>query len=142
MLESAKRFPPDRVVFKGKPTDVFLHKLTTKDSIWFMWENRCETGPHAIEAEEEKGAADGAKPRKHRHRERAKETTFFAKYTFDVSNMQLTNPDADGDGNSWTFTLPAGPDSRIIRQLRKVDYDRPGVEYRLKYAGAYKFKPS
>ena len=109
MIESAKRFPPDRVVFKGKPTEVFLHKLTLKDSIWFMWENRCETGPHAIEPEEVKGAADGEKPRKHRHRERARETTFFAKYTFEVSNMELANPDADSDGKTWTFTLPAGP---------------------------------
>jgi len=29
-----------------------LHKLTLKDSIWFMWENKSTVGPHATNVEE------------------------------------------------------------------------------------------
>ena len=28
---------PERLMFKGNPTDVYLYKMTLKDSIWFMW---------------------------------------------------------------------------------------------------------
>ena len=45
MLENAETKAPEQLKFKGTLTDVYLHKLTLKDSIWFMWENKVETGP-------------------------------------------------------------------------------------------------
>ena len=39
---------PERIVFKKQPTEVYLYKLALKDSIWFMWENKCEEGPPAL----------------------------------------------------------------------------------------------
>ena len=104
MLRNAETNPPERVVFKGKPTEVYLHKLTLKDSIWLMWENKCKTGPHATEGSnsEEVKASESAQQvalqRKHTHRNRAAETTFYAKYTFVVSNMELVNADPDSEG--------------------------------------------
>ena len=145
---NAETNPPERVVFKGKPTEVYLHKLTLKDSIWLMWENKCKTGPHATEASgsnsEEVKASESAQQvamlqRKHTHRNRAAETTFYAKYTFVTSNMELVNADPDSDGKQWTFTLPAKEDSRIVRQLRKINTETPGVDYKLKISGQYKF---
>ena len=119
MQRNAETNPAERVVFKGKPTEVYLHKLTLKDSIWFMWENKCKTGPHATEGSEEVKASESAQHaallRKHTHRNRAAETTFYAKYTFDVSNMELVNADPGSDGKMWTFTLPAKGDARIVR---------------------------
>ena len=47
MLKNAETTQPDAIQFKGKPTEVYLHKLTLNDSIWLMWQNKCQTGPHA-----------------------------------------------------------------------------------------------
>jgi len=106
MLLNAKTTPPDRLVFKGKPIDVYIYKLILKDSIWFMWENKCKTGPHA---EEKKVAPKKDKEeRKHKHRDRANETTLKAKYTFSVTNMVLVSPDKGSDEKSWSFNLASG----------------------------------
>ena len=48
------------------------------------------------------------KSRKHRHRNRAAETTFRAKYRLDVQNLELVDPDHIGDRQTWSFDLPAG----------------------------------
>ena len=52
MLSDAETNYPDALKFKGKPTEVFLHRLTLKDCIWFMWENKCQSAPHAPDANE------------------------------------------------------------------------------------------
>ena len=56
ILEKASTNPPDQIRFKGKPTEVYLHKLTLKDSIWLMWENKTKNGPHAGSNEEVKAS--------------------------------------------------------------------------------------
>ena len=71
-----------------------------------MWENKCKTGPHA---DEKKAVAKKEEHKhKHKHRDRAAETTLKAKYTFNVSNMELVKPDKGTDGKSWSFSLASG----------------------------------
>ena len=77
-----------------------------------MWENKTVKGPHAAAAVE--ADAGDKEERKHRHRDRNNETTFYAKYRFDVTNMTLVDPD-EPNGDTWSFTLPAGEGSRILR---------------------------
>ena len=42
MTNAAMTNPPERLFYKGKQTDVYLHRLNLKDSIWLMWENKTE----------------------------------------------------------------------------------------------------
>ena len=82
---------PERLVFKGKTTDVFQYKMTLKDSIWFMWINKQVEGPHVISKKESSSSA-ATQPglvRKHTHRARSDETVFYAKYSFDLTSMEL-----------------------------------------------------
>ena len=74
-----------------------------------MWENKTERGPHAPDKEPSEGDQSAAAfQRKHHHRDRAKETTFQARYRIAVTNMELVDPD-EPNGDAWSFTLPAGP---------------------------------
>jgi len=111
MREQQKKVKPDQLVFQGKRTEVFMHKLTLKESVWFMWENLTKLAPHAPVGQ---AAASRTTQPKHQHRDRANETTFWAKYTVDASNAELVDPD-EPNGKSWTFSLPPGSNSRIMR---------------------------
>ena len=62
---------PDKIVFKGKPTEVYSYKMTLKDSIYFMWENRCKFGPHADSEPTKPEPAALKRQATHNHRERA-----------------------------------------------------------------------
>lgn len=45
--------------------------------------------------------------------------------------MSLVSPD-EPDGDTWSFSLPAGDNSRVVRKLKKADYETPGVKYQMK----------
>lgn len=83
-----------------------MYRSDYKGSIWFMWENKTQRGPHAP-VENEAPMTDINAERKHRHRDRPNETTFFAKYRFQTTNMSLVEPD-EPKGDTWSFSLPAG----------------------------------
>ncbi len=97
-----------------------------------MWENKTIKGPHHKNVEEEKTT------RKHKHRDRANETTFEAKYTFDILNMSLVSPD-EPNGKTWSFKLAAGEDQRIVRRIKKDQHETPGISYKLKTSSQFKF---
>ena len=77
--------PPLRVEYKKKQTEVYMHTLNTKDSIYFLWENKtplqAKSGPAENESAKETGILK-KKVHKHHHRDRAAETTIQAKYMF------------------------------------------------------------
>ena len=95
-----------------------------------MWINKTERGPHA---EPENAKEEELKlVRTRSHRERAKETTLFAKYSYELRNLEMVGADPDSNGKCWTLTVPADPAKRTMRQMRKKKHDTPGVEYSLK----------
>ena len=50
--------------------------------------------------------------------------------------MELIKADPESDGKTWTFSLPADSGKNIIlRQLKKKNFETPGVEYKLKISG-------
>lgn len=134
MLKNAKIQAPDQLTFKGKPSNVYLHKLVLKDSIWLMWENKNKSGPlfNKYAAAQQVQKED----RKHRHRNRENETTFQAKYFMTVRNLTLVDHDSE-DKNRWSFDLPKG--EKVLRQLKKKDFETPGLDYRFKIQAAFKF---
>ena len=139
MLNAPEREGPQQLRFKGIPTEVYLYTLSLKDSIWLMWENKTERGPHAPDKEpSEADQSAAAFQRKHNHRDRAKETTFQARYRIAVTNMELVDPD-EPNGDTWSFSLPAGPNQRVMRRLRKLEHETPGVKYEWKVSSQYKF---
>ena len=78
-----------------------------------MWVNKTERGPHA---EPENAKQETAKlVRTKTHRDRASETTLFAKYSYELKNLEMVGADSDSDGNCWTLTIPADPTKRIMR---------------------------
>ena len=100
-----------------------------------MWENKTRVPPHSTQ-----GSIYGSQAslpsfkRKHTHRNREQETTFFGKYSFDLVNMDLVNATS---ANEWSFRVDTG--DYIIKQIKKRDFETPGVDYRMKMTAAFKF---
>ena len=51
-----------------------------------------------------------------------------AKYTYDLTNLELVGPDK-GAENVWSFSLEGGG-AKLLKKMRRLDSDKPGVEYR------------
>ena len=68
----------------------------TKDYIYFLWENKTPImDPKIINDPAVLNATQKTvkKQSKHKHRNREAETTMSAKYTYDLNNLELVNPD-------------------------------------------------
>ena len=140
IMRNSETNPPLRVEYKKKQTEVYMHTLNTKDTIYFLWENKTPEhvkGGHGQEPANESGGIMKKRAHKHRHRDRAAETTLQAKYMFRTENLQLVNADKDAD-DTWSFTLP-GSGAQLLRKMSRADFDKPGTQYSYAFSAQFKF---
>lgn len=50
--------------------------------------------------------------------------------------MSLVTPDKE-EKKQWSFDVPKG--QKVLRQLKKKDFEKPGIEYKFKMDVAFKF---
>ena len=72
-MRNSETNPPLRIEYKKKMTDVYMHTLNTKDSIYFLWENKTslqERRPSGVNEQAKEAGILKKKVHKHRHRDR------------------------------------------------------------------------
>ena len=72
-MQNREKNPPLRVEYKKKLTDVYMYTLNTKDSIYFLWENKTplpEKRDYVVNEETKDTGILKKKVHKHKHRDR------------------------------------------------------------------------
>ena len=96
IMRNSETNPPLRIEYKKAPRDVYMHTLNTKDSIYFLWENKTPLQEKRASEANKSATETGIlkkKVHKHHHRDREAETTLQAKYMFRTENLQLVGAD-------------------------------------------------
>ena len=73
IMRNSETNPPLRIEYKKKMTEVYMHTLNTKDSIYFLWENKTPLQERRASEANEQAKEIGIlkkKVHKHRHRDR------------------------------------------------------------------------
>lgn len=120
---------------KRKQPEVYLRTHATKDFIYFLWENQSALLDPKLQ--QEVNGILKKREHKHRHRDRQAETTMKAKYTFDLQNLELVDPDKEAT-NIWSFSL-AGGGGKLLKKMRRLSCDKPKIEYRWNSNSQIKF---
>ena len=141
IMENSKTSPPERIEYKKDAKKlVYLHTLKTKDSIYFLWENKTPI----YQRQRTRSSIDSGKrgilkekDHKHHHRCRDAETTIQAKYTFYVQNLTLVGADKENE-DTWSFKLPGGGE-KLLKKMKRVNFDKPGTQYSYATSAQFKF---